>query len=138
MFAPLGCLLRFYASIKLNGLVPTFPLGTFAINMLGTAVEGMCYDIQHVRVGVMGRVGGGMIGCQILQGMQDGFCGCLTTISTWVAEINGLRRKHGWIYAFFSVLGGLCLMVIVMGSVRWTVGFSEPVCDTGYTSKQHG
>ncbi|KAK0279933.1 hypothetical protein LTR35_000982 [Friedmanniomyces endolithicus] len=39
VFAPLGCLLRFYASLKLNGLVPSFPLGTFAVNMLGTAVE---------------------------------------------------------------------------------------------------
>ena len=138
VFAPIGCLLRFYASLKLNSLVPSFPLGTFAVNMLGTAIEGMCYDIQHVRVGVMGRVGGGMVGCQILQGVQDGFCGCLTTISTWVAEINGLKRKHGWAYAFGSVFGGLCLMVIVMGSVRWSVGFSTPVCDTGYTSKVHG
>ncbi|KAK5167785.1 uncharacterized protein LTR77_007484 [Saxophila tyrrhenica] len=133
VFAPVGCLLRFYASMKLNGLVPAFPLGTFAVNMLG-----MCYDIQHVGVGVMGRIGGGMIGCQILNGVQDGFCGCLTTISTWVAEINGLKRKHGWGYAFGSVLGGFCLMVVIMGSVRWSVGSSSPVCDTGYTSKVHG
>lgn len=138
VFAPVGCLLRFYASIKLNGLVPSFPLGTFAVNMLGTAVEGMCYDIQHVGVGVMGRVGGGRVGCQVLQGVMDGFCGCLTTISTWVAEINGLRRKHGWMYAFASVIGALCLMVVIMGSVRWSVGFGETACNTGYTDKIHG
>ncbi|TKA29211.1 hypothetical protein B0A50_03721 [Salinomyces thailandicus] len=59
VFAPLGCLLRFYASLHLNGLIPSFPLGTFAVNMLGTAIQGMSYDIQHVRVGLMGRVGGG-------------------------------------------------------------------------------
>ncbi|KAK5118993.1 hypothetical protein LTR62_000204 [Meristemomyces frigidus] len=138
VFAPLGCLLRFYASAKLNGLVPAFPLGTFTVNMLGTAIEGMCYDIQHVRVGVMGMVGGGRVGCQVLQGVQDGFCGCLTTISTWVAEINSLRRKHGYGYAFASVLGSLCLMVVIMGSVRWTVGYSATVCDTGYPNKIYG
>ena len=138
VFAPLGCLLRFYASLKLNGLVPAFPLGTFAVNMLGTAVEGMCFDVQHVGVGVMGRVGGGLVGCQILQGIMDGFCGCLTTVSTWVVEISGLKRKHGWAYAFGSILGGLCLMVVIMGSVRWSAGYSEPICDTGYTSKVHG
>ncbi|RMY35609.1 hypothetical protein D0865_13865 [Hortaea werneckii] len=59
VFAPVGCLLRYYASLKLNGLVAAFPLGTFAVNMLGTAVEGMCYDIQHVGIGIMGRIGGG-------------------------------------------------------------------------------
>ncbi|KXT14892.1 hypothetical protein AC579_756 [Pseudocercospora musae] len=138
VFAPLGCLLRFYASVKLNGLVAAFPLGTFAVNMFGTAIEGMCYDIQHVGVGIMGQVGGGRVGCQVLQGVQDGFCGCLTTISTWVAEINGLKRKHGYLYALASIVGGLCLMVIIMGSVRWTVSFREPVCPTGYPSKVLG
>ena len=138
VFAPLGCLLRFYVSLKLNGLVPAFPLGTFAVNMFGTAVEGMCFDLQHAGLGGAGRIGGGIVGCQVLQGVMDGFCGCLTTVSTWVAEINGLKRKHGWFYAFASVLGGLCLMVVIMGGVRWSVGYSIPVCNTGYTSKIHG
>jgi CrcB protein len=34
-----------------------------------------------------------------------------------------------------SVLGGLGLVVVIMGSVRWSVGWREPVCDTGYVSK---
>ncbi|KAK4554441.1 hypothetical protein LTR86_008649 [Recurvomyces mirabilis] len=138
VFAPAGCLLRFYASQKLNGLVAVFPLGTFAVNMLGTAIEGMCYDVQHVGVGIMGMTGGGRIGCQVLQGVQDGFCGCLTTVSTWVSEINGLKRRHGYVYAFASVIGALCLMVVIMGSVRWTVGYSTPVCNVGYPNKIYG
>ena len=138
VFAPLGCLLRFYASLKLNGLVPAFPLGTFAVNMLGTAIEGVCFDIQHVRVGVLGHVGGGLIGCQVIQGVLDGFCGCLTTVSTWVAEINGLKRKHGWAYAFGSVVGGLGLMAVIMGSVAWSIGYEKEACNTGYISKVHG
>jgi CrcB protein len=135
LFAPPGCLLRFYASLKLNSLVPSFPLGTFAANMFGTAIEGMCYDIQHVGVGVNGAVGGGIVGCQVLQGVQDGFCGCLTTVSTWVGEIKGLKRRSGYFYCVASVLGGLGLVVVIMGSVRWSVGWREPVCDTGYVSK---
>ncbi|KAK4887995.1 hypothetical protein LTR28_003055, partial [Elasticomyces elasticus] len=47
LFAPLGCLLRFYVSLKLNGIVASFPLGTFAVNMFGCAVEAMLYDLQH-------------------------------------------------------------------------------------------
>lgn len=138
VFAPLGCLLRFYTSLKLNALVPAFPLGTFAVNMLGTAVESMCFDIQHVGVGVKGVVGGGLVGCQVLQGVMDGFCGCLTTISTWVGEIRGLRRRHAHIYGLCSIVGATCLTIAIMGSVRWTVGFSDPVCNTGFPSKTTG
>jgi len=138
VFAPLGCLLRFYVSLKLNAVVPAFPLGTFVVNMLGTAVESMSYDIQHVGVGVKGVVGGGRVGCQVLQGVMDGFCGCLTTVSTWVGEIRGLRRRHGHIYATCSIIGATCLTIVIMGSVKWTVGFSEPVCNTGFPNKKSG
>ncbi|KAL8697631.1 MAG: hypothetical protein Q9201_007028, partial [Fulgogasparrea decipioides] len=74
VFAPLGCLLRFYISLHLNSRIAFFPLGTFAINMLGTAMEGMFYDLQHSRL-----TGGGLVGCQVLQGLMDGFCGAATT-----------------------------------------------------------
>ncbi|GAB7339311.1 hypothetical protein MBLNU457_5961t1 [Dothideomycetes sp. NU457] len=135
VFAPVGCLIRWYASLKLNGLVPYFPLGTFAVNIFGTCVEGMCYDLQHAPLtAVGGAVGGGRVGCQVLQGVQDGFCGCLTTVSTWVAELQGLRRRHAWLYGAASVLVGLALMVIIMGSVRWTIGFSATACVTSRTS----
>ncbi|KAF2489842.1 hypothetical protein BU16DRAFT_471380, partial [Lophium mytilinum] len=129
VFAPLGCLLRFYASLKLNGISPSFPLGTFAVNIFGTAVLGMAYDLQHVRL-EGSAMGGGRVGCQIFQGLMDGFCGCLTTVSTWVAELNGLRRKHAYFYGSASVLGGLGVLVVIMGSVRWTVGWSSTACVT--------
>ena len=127
VFAPLGCLLRFYSSLKLNGLVASFPLGTFAVNMLGTAVEGMAFDLQRVRI-ASSLVGGGRVPCQVLQGVQYGFCGSLTTVSTWAAELNGLKRHHAYVYGISSIVGGLSLMVAIMGSVLWTVGWSEPVC----------
>lgn len=121
VFAPLGCLLRFYLSIHLNGKVASFPIGTFAANIFGTAVLGMCYDIAHVPLG-------GVVGCQVLQGVEDGFCGCLTTISTWVAELSSLRRKHAYAYGTTSVVTALALMIAIMGGLRWTDGFSSLLC----------
>ncbi|CAD6444152.1 2e41eb6e-ccf8-4f54-8231-8418f9711dff-CDS [Sclerotinia trifoliorum] len=121
VFAPIGCLGRFYVSLYLNGKLPSFPLGTFAVNMLGTAIMGMAYDLQHVPLG-------GVIGCQVLQGIEDGFCGCLTTVSTWVVELSSLRRSHAYRYGMVSVLGGLALMVVIMGSFRWTHGFEGLLC----------
>ncbi|KAK3401242.1 CrcB-like protein-domain-containing protein [Sordaria brevicollis] len=123
VFAPLGCLLRFYASAHLNGRLPSFPLGTFVVNMFGTAVLGMAWDLEHVPSGL-----GGVVGCQVLQGVADGFCGCLTTVSTWAAELAALRRRNAYVYGGASVGGGLALLVVIMGGLRWTEGFEGVKC----------
>ncbi|KAI1134871.1 hypothetical protein F5Y05DRAFT_396727 [Hypoxylon sp. FL0543] len=121
VFAPLGCLGRFYASLYLNGYLPSFPLGTFAVNIFGTAILGMAWDLAHVPIG-------GVISCQVLQGIEDGFCGCLTTVSTWVAELTALRRRHAYIYGGTSVVVALACMVAIMGGLRWSDGFSALRC----------
>ncbi|KAM0236214.1 hypothetical protein ACHAPO_005439 [Fusarium lateritium] len=121
VFAPLGCLLRFYLSLHLNGKMATFPVGTFSANVLGTVLLGMAWDLAHVPLG-------GVIGCQVLQGIEDGFCGCLTTISTWVAELAGLRRRSSWIYGMTSVVVSLVMMIAIMGGLRWSDGYSKLSC----------
>jgi CrcB protein len=121
VFSPLGCLGRFYASIYLNNKIASFPLGTFVVNIFGTAIIGMTYDLQHVPLG-------GVIGCQVLQGIEDGFCGCLTTVSTWVIELTSLRRRNAYRYGAASVAIALCFLIIIMGSLQWTRGFSELQC----------
>jgi len=124
VFAPPGCLLRFYASKYMNALLPAFPLGTFSVNIFGTAVLGMAWDLQHAR----GIGATSLNACAVLEGIMEGFCGCLTTVSTWVAELQGLRRRHGWMYGLTSVAVALGLMVIIMGSMAWVVGFEQPAC----------
>ncbi|KAF4956194.1 hypothetical protein FGADI_4006 [Fusarium gaditjirri] len=121
IFGPLGCLLRFYLSLYLNGKMKTFPLGTFTANVFGTVILSMSWDLAHVPVG-------GVIGCQVLEGMEDGFCGCLTTISTWVVELSTLRRRSAWIYGTASVVTALVLTVAVMGGLRWSNGYSKLLC----------
>ena len=121
VFAPLGCIGRFYASLYLNGKIASFPLGTFAVNTFGTVILGMSYDLQHVPLG-------GVSGCQVLQGIEDGFCGCLTTVSTWVLELSTLRRRHSYIYGALSVIVALCFLIVIMGSMQWTRGFSPLLC----------
>jgi len=121
VFAPLGCLLRFYLSLWLNGRFACFPLGTFTANVFGTAVLGMAWDLANVPVG-------GLVGCQVLQGVEDGFCGCLTTVSTWVAELSSLRRRNAYVYGTASVVAAFAVMVVVMGGLRWTDGFAALNC----------
>ncbi|KAE9372310.1 hypothetical protein N431DRAFT_439420 [Stipitochalara longipes BDJ] len=121
VFSPLGCLGRFYASINLNSKFASFPLGTFVVNIFGTAIIGMSYDLQRVPLGAA-------VGCQVLQGIQDGFCGCLTTVSTWVSELSSLRRRNAYRYGAASVIVALCFLIVIMGSFQWTRGFSALQC----------
>lgn len=123
VFAPLGVLTRFYVSLLLNSRVASFPLGTFACNIFGTIILGMCWDLQHVPLG-------GVVGCQVLQGVMDGYCGCLTTVSTWISELVGVRRRHAYRYGISSVLVALAFLVVIMGSMQWTRGFGEIACKT--------
>lgn len=124
VFAPLGCLARFYLALYLNGRKAAFPVGTFAANVLGSAVLGMAWDVAHLR----GGGGGGVVGCQVLQGVEDGFCGCLTTVSTWVAELAALKRRSAYVYGAASILVSFAVMVLIMGGLRWTDGWAALQC----------
>ncbi|RMX83333.1 hypothetical protein D0867_16100, partial [Hortaea werneckii] len=75
VFAPLGCILRFQLSVSLNRRIGSFPLGTFLANILGSLTLGMCYDLQR------SSAAQSVIGCQVLQGIEEGFSGALTTFS---------------------------------------------------------
>jgi CrcB protein len=124
VFAPLGCMFRFYLSVKLNGRFSSFPLGTFAANTIGTAVLGMAWDLQRLPLddGLI------IVSCQVLQGIMDGFCGCLTTVSTLALELSSLRRYHAYTYGGISVLSSLAILTLVMGAMKWTVGWAAPAC----------
>jgi fluoride exporter len=126
VLAPLGCITRFYASILLNTRVPSFPLGTFVVNILGSALAACFFALQHTSLG--SAIGGGRVGCQLLQGAMEGFCGCLTTVSTWVLELTGLRRRAAYVYGITSLVAGVMVMVVVMGPVRWGRGFEPTAC----------
>lgn len=135
VFAPLGTLGRFYASLILNPIISSFPLGTFLCNIFGSMVFSMCYDLQHVAgIGAKhvaskaGRNTRILTNCQVLQGVMDGFCGCLTTVSTWVAELQSLQLKYSYRYGITSITAGLCSFIVICGSLKWTKGFAEPVC----------
>lgn len=124
VFAPLGCLLRFQLSVRMNRLVKSFPLGTFTANVFGTCVLGLAYDLQ------MSSAGAAIVSCQVLQGIMDGFCGALTTVSTWVLELDTLRLKHAYLYGLVTLVIGVGFITTIMGSLRWTSGFQDPTCRT--------
>lgn len=129
VMGPVGTILRWYLS-RWNSLpaskrLPYWPLGTLAANLLATAVIAGVFVGQHVGR-VAGLAGGGahtVDGCHALHGMQEGFCGCLSTISTFAVELTNLRpRRRAFGYALGSYVIGIAICVLIIGAPWWSIG----------------
>lgn len=119
LFGPVGTLIRYHtATLNVTyGVKHAFPMGTYLVNMIGTALIGVFFIFQYDTPGV-GLSG---YGCGIMMGLIDGFCGCLTTVSAFIVELRTLpRAKDSWRYAVASVGVGQCLLVLIVGSVFWS------------------
>ncbi|KAJ7591037.1 CrcB-like protein-domain-containing protein [Mycena floridula] len=107
LFAFPGTLAR-YILAQLNPLVKSFPWGTFAANIIGTIAIAASHLAQSMQNPLSSDA------CAILQGFSDGYCGCLTTISTFAVEISVLK---GWAKMRYLVsswtLGQLFFLVMV-------------------------
>ncbi|CAI2183238.1 2963_t:CDS:2 [Funneliformis geosporum] len=117
VFAPIGTSIRCYLS-KYNTLKKHFPLGTFAANLSGSIVLGILFLLSN---GIVSS----QLSCEIIEGLANGFCGCLTTISSFANEITRLPRKHAYKYALVSVLMGQVAMILTIGIYHWTIGLSS-------------
>jgi fluoride exporter len=103
-----GAYMRYFLSF-LNPWNSDFPLGTFIANIVGTwflalltvlAKFNVSYSDHHIQA--------------VLFALSYGFCGNLTTISTFVNELNNLPRKAGYIYGIVSTIvaqiGIICIL----------------------------
>lgn len=113
LFSFPGTLTRYLLSIKLNPRLKTMPLGTFMANSLGTALLGFFHVLQGLPSAVSPNT------CALLQGLGDGYCGCLTTISTFAAEIGALTGWKAVSYTTISWITGQLLLLVIMGSSFW-------------------
>lgn len=114
VFSPIGVWLRFHLS-RSNLRYESFPVGTFIVNILGTAILAMLLALQYTP-------DRNLLQCQVMQGIADGFCGTLTTVSTFMVELKKLERRHAWRYALLSWVGGQVFMLVILGSVDFARG----------------
>ena len=63
------------------------------------------------------------IACAVLYGVDQGFCGCLSTISTFAVELDTLMRLHAYLYATISIGLGIICMIVLVGISAWAVGY---------------
>ncbi|KIJ70027.1 hypothetical protein HYDPIDRAFT_171942 [Hydnomerulius pinastri MD-312] len=119
LFSYPGTLTRYLLSINLNPRIRLFPLGTFTANALGTALLGLFHVLQGVPSALSPNA------CSLLQGLGDGYCGCLTTVSTFAAEVDALQGWKAWFYVVLSWVVGQLLLLVIMGSSFWSGHVSE-------------
>ncbi|KAI8597753.1 CrcB-like protein-domain-containing protein [Dissophora ornata] len=114
-FSPPGAILRWYLS-RFNSKFKGFPIGTFAVNVGGSIILAVIICLQHTP----SAGGKSALICQMLTALQDGFCGCLTTVSTFALELRTLPRKASYIYGIVSVVVAQLAMLVILGSFVWT------------------
>jgi len=104
--ASLGALLRWWLSNTLNGYFPTVPPGTIVANLIGAYVIGAAIALFATFSALPPE-------WRLL--IMTGFCGGLTTFSTFSAELTTLLRAKQILWAFGSValhVGGSLLMTL--------------------------
>ncbi|TFK43473.1 CrcB-like protein-domain-containing protein [Crucibulum laeve] len=121
LFAYPGTLTRYTLSVLLNQRLKAFPLGTFTANSLGTALLGAFHVLQSLHHPLSPNT------CAILQGLIDGYCGCLTTVSTFAAETRDLKSWKAWRYVLLSWMMGQGLLLLIMGSSLWAGPVSKEI-----------
>lgn len=112
--ATLGALLRWWLGIELNRHFPSIPPGTLAANLIGAYVIG-------VGIAVFAKFPALSPEWRLF--VVTGFCGGLTTFSTFSAEIVALiqQRQPLWMCAAVLVhlVGSVAMTFAGIGTVVW-------------------
>ena len=112
--ASLGALLRWWLGMTLNPHFPAIPPGTLAANLIGGYVVGvaMAFFATYAAVAPEWRLL-----------VITGFCGGLTTFSTFSAELVTLMQqgRPGWALGAAAVhlLGSILMTFAGIGTVLW-------------------
>ena len=115
--ASLGALLRWWLGSQLNSLFPTIPPGTLTANLVGGYIVGIAIAFFATYSAIAPE-------WRLL--IITGFCGGLTTFSTFSAEIVTLLQqgRNLWVLGAAAVhLGGSVLMTLAgIATVHWIRG----------------
>jgi len=113
----LGCLMRWGLAMFLNRYFPTIPPGTLAANLIGCYIIGLALAFFTVYPAFAPE-------WRLL--VTTGFCGGLTTFSTFSAEIVILMQsgRLAWATAGIAahLVGSLLMTIAGVATVTWFKG----------------
>lgn len=112
--ASLGALLRWWLGLLLNGLFPTIPPGTLVANLVGGYVVGLAIAFFATYSAIAPE-------WRLL--VITGFCGGLTTFSTFSAEIVTLLQQGRAAWALGAaathLVGSVLMTIAGAGTMLW-------------------
>ncbi len=118
--ASFGALLRWWLGTQLNSLFPTIPPGTLIANLVGGYIIGLA-------IGFFAALPALSPEWRLL--VITGFCGGLTTFSTFSAELVTLLQQGRALWAGGAVAAHLAGSVIMtfagIGTVGWLRGYPQ-------------
>ncbi|MFZ4834361.1 fluoride efflux transporter CrcB [Rouxiella sp. Mn2063] len=109
-----GSVARWYIGLKMNGMTPLFPAGTLTVNLVGSFIIGLCIAIfsRMTQLDPLWRV--------IL---TTGFCGGLTTFSTFSMEVVTMlqdgRMAAAGLNILLNLVGSIAMTLIAVMLVSW-------------------
>jgi fluoride exporter len=113
----LGCLLRWWLGMLLNAHFPTMPPGTLTANLVGGYIIGLAVAFFATY---------GALAPEWRLFVITGFCGGLTTFSTFSAEITGLLQQGRVLWALGAaathLLGSILMTFAGIGTFVWLKG----------------
>ncbi|HEV2442653.1 MAG TPA: fluoride efflux transporter CrcB [Steroidobacteraceae bacterium] len=113
----LGCLFRWWLALQLNRLFPSIPPGTLAANLIGGYIIGVAIGYFAINEAVPPE-------WRLF--VMTGFCGGLTTFSTFSAEVFTLLAQTQIGFAIVEIgvhmLGSLAATALGVLTIRWTSG----------------
>ncbi|KAI9229687.1 MAG: CrcB-like protein-domain-containing protein [Piptocephalis tieghemiana] len=109
-----GTLIRWYLS-RWNRILSHFPVGTFTVNVFGAWIYGGVWLAARSR-----HPWTSPNLCIFLQALLDGFCGCLTTVSTLISEVHLLTGCQATRYLGASIISSQVFLASVVGTLHWS------------------
>jgi fluoride exporter len=113
----IGALLRWWLGLTLNAYFPTIPPGTLAANLIGGYVVGVAvaFFATYSALAPEWRLF-----------VITGFCGGLTTFSTFSAEVVSLMQQGRALWALGAagahLIGSIVMTLAGIGTVIWIRG----------------
>lgn len=116
LFSIFGAYARYYLS-KCNGKLKNrwsfFPIGTFLANYIATIILSILLILHQ-------RYNSEFTKRLVLYSMIEGLTAAMSTMSTLMNEMNKLSLFKSSLYIFLSVMPSYAMMIIIVGSYKWT------------------
>lgn len=109
-----GSVARWYLGLKMNVITPVVPLGTLSVNLIGAFIIGLA-------IAIFGRMNS--VDPVVKALITTGFCGGLTTFSTFSLEVVTLLQMGRFGDALLNIalnlFGSIALTLLGFMLVSW-------------------